>query len=193
MALEHLIEVLRHEADLEVTAVLEAAGTEADAIRSRTEADLAACHTAFLAAREADRRSAVELALGTARRDARRLVLDARARLVERVFGAALARFSDVLTTAQYRAGLAAQLADALECLANRAGVVRCHSELVPELRRLAGTRSGIKVLPDPTISGFKVLSEDGTIMIDGTLEGCLKRREMLIKQDVLAHLEIRS
>jgi vacuolar-type H+-ATPase subunit E/Vma4 len=193
MALEDLIQALRREADEEVAAILAAARTEVNAIHGQSEADLAARRGALQAKQDAERRSAVELALAVARRDARREVLEARARLLDRVFSAARTRFTGALVVAEYRAALPAQLADALGCLGDRPGTVRCHPDLLQELRRLVGNRTGIRVLPDPAVgSGFKVASEDGGVVIDGTLEDRLARLETRIKQEVLAQLETR-
>jgi vacuolar-type H+-ATPase subunit E/Vma4 len=191
MALEDLIQVLRREADAEVAAILAAATTEVDAIRARSETDLASRRSALLAEQEASRQSSVELALAVARRGARREVLEARERLLQRVFAASRARFPDALATAEYRAALAGQLAEATECLPPGRGTLRYHPALKPELRQLVGARGGIRLVPDSSIgSGFGLVSEDGAMEIDGTLEDRLMRLETRIRQQVVADLE---
>jgi vacuolar-type H+-ATPase subunit E/Vma4 len=190
MALDHLIEVLRREALAEVAAIEQAARTEAEAIRTRTEADLAARRDRVLAEREAQRRAMVEQAVAVARRGARRMVLQARERLLGRVLGVARSRFPQVLGLPGYRATLPPQLAEALECLAERPGTLRCHPELRPELKRLAGTRRGVHIVPDPAVgSGFKLASDDGAMEIDATLEDRMARLENRLRQEVLAAL----
>jgi vacuolar-type H+-ATPase subunit E/Vma4 len=190
MALDQLIQVLRLEAEAEIAAIEQAARTETETIRTRTDTDLAAHRDKVLAERDAQRRVIVEQALAVARRDARRSVLQARERLLGRVFAAARGRFPQVLVVTDFRATLPPQLAEALECLADRQGTLRCHPELRQELERLVGTRPGVRIVPDPAIgSGFKLVSDDGKMEIDATLEDRLARLEKHVRQDVLAEL----
>jgi vacuolar-type H+-ATPase subunit E/Vma4 len=191
MALEHLVEVLRHQAEAEVAAILAAAQTEADGLRSRSEVDLNARREALRTALEADRRSAVEVALASARHAARRAVLEARERLLERVFAAARAQFPNALGRPEYHGLLPAQIAEALECLGKREGTLRCHPALHQELERLLGARAGLRLIPDPGIGpGFKLLSQDGAVEIDGTLADRLVRLATRVAVQVFAKLE---
>jgi len=191
MALENLIQVLRREADAEVAAIQAAARAEAEAIRGRCEADLAARRSSFEAERDTIRRSAVELALAAARRDARRAMLEARERLLGRVFAAARSRFPEVLPEAQYRATLPAQLTEAVRCLGERPGTIRCHPTLHQELVPLAGHHRGVRLVSDPALgSGFKVASDDGSVEIDGTMEDRLTRNQDRIRQEVMTAFE---
>ena len=190
MALDHLVEVLRREAQAEVAQIEQAARAEADAIRTRTEADLAARRDRILAQREDQRRLIVEQALALARRGARRSVLLARERLLGRVLAVARGRFPQLLGNPGYRVTLPPQLAEALECLGERPGTLRCHPDIRQELERLVGTPARVRVLPDPSVgSGFKLVTDDGAMEIDGTLEDRLTRLEHRIRQEVLAAL----
>jgi vacuolar-type H+-ATPase subunit E/Vma4 len=191
MALEQLVEALQHQAEAEAAAILSSARTEAAALRSRSEADLTARRGALGAALEADRRSAVEVALASARHAARREVLEARNRLLERVFAAARTQFPDALQRPEYRATLPAQIAEALECLGKRDGTLHCHPALHQELERLLGARAGLRLFPDPAIGpGFKVVSQDGAVEIDGTLDDRLVRLATRVAVRVFAKLE---
>lgn len=190
MALDHLIQVLQREAEAEIAAIELAARTEAETIRARTETDLTAQREKVLAERDERRRVIVEQALAAARRGARRSVLEARERLLGRVLAAARERFPEMLEAAEYRAGLPPQVVESLECLGDRAGTLRCHPGLQQELERLVGARPGVSIVLDPAIgSGFKLVSDDGAMMIDATLEDRLTRLEIRIRQTVAAEL----
>lgn len=191
MALEELLEVLRRDTEAEAAAILADAQTEAGAIVARCDTDLAARRESFQSEQEAVRRSAVELAVAQARRDSRRDMLEARERMLARVFARAEERFPEALRSAEYQAALSTRLNEALDCLAARAGTVRCHPKLEPALTPLLGTRQGIGLAVDPSIgSGFKVTSDDNSVEIDGTLEGRLERTRNRMKQAVMAALE---
>jgi vacuolar-type H+-ATPase subunit E/Vma4 len=192
MALEHLVTTLRREAEAECEAILAAARAEVEAIRARSSADLADRRGAVFAAQEADRRAAVEVALVAARRDGRREVLAARRRLLDRVLAAAGTRFAEALGSPEYQAVLPAQVTEALHCLGEREGALHYHPSLGAALKAAAGKRAGLRLVPDATIgSGFKVLSADGTVEIDGTLEDRLNHQATRIALDVFAQLEV--
>ncbi|MDH4130761.1 MAG: V-type proton ATPase subunit E [Gemmatimonadota bacterium] len=191
MALEKLLEVLRREAEAEVAAIQAAARAEAEASLARCDADLAARRASFETERDAVRQTAVELALGVARRDARRAVLEARERLLDRVFTAARSQFAGVLPRAEYRAGLPGQLDEAARCLGGRGATVRCHPALRKELEPLVGSHPSLRLAADTGAgSGFKVASEDGAVEIDATLEDRLARSQERVRQEVMAALE---
>jgi vacuolar-type H+-ATPase subunit E/Vma4 len=190
MALEELLEVLRRETEAEATAILADAQAEAEAIRARCDADLATRSERLRSEQETIRRSAVELAVAQARRDSRRDLLEARERMLGRVFARAREQFPGALDSPEYQAGLSTRLNEALACLAARAGTVRCHPELEPALAPLLGSRPGVTLTADPSVgSGFKVASDDHSVEIDGTLEGRLERTRDRMKQTVMAAL----
>lgn len=191
MALEHLIEVLRQGTEAEVAAILGAARTEADTIRARNDAEVAERRAREQAAREAQRASVIELALTTGRRTARREELEARQRLLDRVFAAAAATFGAALERPEYRAALPDLVSEAVGCLGGREGTLRCHPTLLRDLKRIVGSRSALRIVGDPAAgSGFKLLSNDGAVEIDGTLEDRLLRRATRLAVDVAARLE---
>jgi vacuolar-type H+-ATPase subunit E/Vma4 len=191
VALEHLIEVLRQGTEAEVAAILGAARTEADTIRARNEGEVAERRAREQAAREAQRASVIELALTTGRRTARRAELEARQRLLDRVFAAAAAEFGAALERPEYRASLPALVTEAVGCLGGREGTLRCHPTLQRELKRIVGARPGVRLVGDQAAgSGFKVMSDDGAVEIDGTLEDRLLRRATRLAVEVAARLE---
>ena len=191
MALEHLIEVLRQGTEAEAAAILAAARADADAIRARNEAELTERRGIQLTAREAQRASAIALALTTGRRAARREVLEARQRLLDRVFAAAAARFPAALDRPEFRAALPALVTEAVGCLGSRAGTLRCHPAIHKQLKGIAGSGASLRITADPKAgSGFKLASVDGAVEIDGTLEDRLVRRATRLAVEVAARLE---
>lgn len=187
MALDHLVAILRHEAEAEAESILAAARGEASAIRARSESELAARRATTRGAREAEQRSAVELALASARHEARRTVFQARDRLVARIFAAIRARLPGALGGAAYRALLPGQVAEALRCLGSRKGVLQTHPAIADLVRAgLAGSTRVKLETQDIVGSGFRLLSADGALEIHATLEDRLTRETPRIALAVL-------
>jgi vacuolar-type H+-ATPase subunit E/Vma4 len=191
MALDTLLAVLLSEAEAEAEAILAAARTEAESIRSRSDAELTERQHRLDLELESERRTAVEFALATARHDARREELLARERMIERVLAAARARFPAALREPGFRSGLPAQVRQGLECLAGRPATFRCHPDLTLDIEPLVSDQPGIQLTPDPaTGSGFSLLSADGALEINATLEDLLHRLDRRVRQEVLSRLE---
>jgi vacuolar-type H+-ATPase subunit E/Vma4 len=191
MALDTLLAVLLSEAEAEAEAILAAARAEAESIRSHGEAEVVERQRRLELELESERRTAVELALAAARRDARREELLARERMIERVLAAARARFPAALRTVAFRSGLPAQVRQGLECLAGRPATLRCHPDLTLDIAPLVADQAGIQLTPDPaTGSGFRLRSEDGALEINATLEDRLQRLDRRVRQEVLSRLE---
>lgn len=191
MALDHLITILRREAEAEASAIHAAAAAEAAAIRDRSEAEVAERRTRVLSVRQRDRAAAVELALVSARQAARREILEARRRVLTRVLEAVRSRLPEALTTAEYLAAFPDQLNEALHCLGARGGTLRLQPALVDRAGPLLASHSSVSVLADAAIgAGFLLQSADGALEIDGTLEDRLDRLSSRIALDVMADLE---
>jgi vacuolar-type H+-ATPase subunit E/Vma4 len=188
MALEHLVEVLRREAEAESAAILAEARAHADTIHKESETEISRRRAAVQAAAEADRRVAVELALVAARRSARKELLEARQRLLDRVFAAARERFPERLGSPDYLAVLPAQVAEALECLGKREGTFRFHPKIRQQVEPLLRDRAGIHPQADSEVgAGFRLTSQDGLVEIDGTLEDRLARLATRAAVEVMA------
>lgn len=190
MALEHLVGTLTREAEAEAAVIRAAAEAEAGAIRARSERACTARRTASGAAREDRRHAAVERAVAVARRVARGETLTARWRLIDRVFTAARANLGGAMERPEYRAALAREVEAALSCLGGRPATVRCHPSLSPVLEPLVRARPGVRVQPDGAVgAGFRAVSDDGSLDIDGTLEGRLASRAPRLAIEVAARI----
>lgn len=178
MALDDLLNALEHEARDEVAARLTAAKAEADAVAAEAEARVTERRAQFVATREAGLRAAAELELVAARRDGRRLVLDARAEMLQAVRQAASAKLPQVEADPRYRALLPLQLTEALRYVGGQDCVVRSSSWLQPILAA-AGGRAGLRVRTEEAQvdgGGFVLEAADGSVRVDMTLDGILDR-----------------
>ena len=201
MSLEHLLAALREDGR---------AQAEERLARGREEARrLAAEAQAARDARRKERLGALEAKLGTASRaretEARRAglarVLDARERLLDRVFDAAARRLREAAARERARPALPWLLSSALAYTGDLPPVVTCAEGPEPKADIPAGVRGGAgsagggepAALPwrrDPDLgAGVRVETEDGSIVVDATLEGRLARRRSRLQIEVLRRL----
>lgn len=192
MGLDHLLEALERDANAQIDQTLAGARAEADRLTA------VATEAVELRRREAtsrgkrDRQQEVDHAVTLARRDARRSILEARARLLERVFAAARAELPAAAAGPAYRAALPSALAGALAAVGGEQAVIRCPEALARDLERLRPSASkSVQVAVDPASgSGFRVVSADGAIEVDDTLESRLDRLRLVLARRVLGQLE---
>ncbi len=187
MALEHLLDELNRRAEGEADALRERGRAEAAAIAAAAEQRTLERRRAALGAREQELRDAAERAVSVARRDARRLELEARGRLIDRVLSAAATRLPAAARTGAFRAALPGRLAEGLACLGDLPATLRCTPGLEDVARATVGGRPGLAVSGDPTVgAGFRIESTDGRLVIDGTLGGQLERERAALALVVL-------
>src|SRR5512144_1121146 len=193
MGLEHLLEALERDADAQVEQTLAQARAEADRITTESAAALEQRCRAAAAARASARVQDVEHAVTLARREARRSLLEARERLLERVFTAARAELPAAAAGPAYRASLPAALSGALAAVGSDQAVIRCPATLAPDVERARPRGStSVAVEVDPASgSGFRVASTDGAVEIDDTLESRLDRLRFILARRVLAQVEL--
>jgi vacuolar-type H+-ATPase subunit E/Vma4 len=127
-----------------------------------------------------------------ARRNARRAILEARARLLDRVFAAARGALPAAASGAAYRTSLAAALAAAITALGDAPAVVHAPAALIGDLERLRPSGGAVTVVADAeTGSGFRVVAADGALEVDDTLESRLERLRPELARRVLARLAL--
>lgn len=177
MALTHLLDALERDARTEIDRLGATARAEADGIRAESATRLG--ERRRLALEELDRQHRYELeqALTAARRAGRRAVLEARQRLLQRVFDAVHGLLPGALGLDSYRRSLPAVLRGALAALGEGPVVIRCTPALRPLLEALERP-AGTSVVSDDTVgSGFRVQATDGSVDVVDTLEERLERR----------------
>jgi vacuolar-type H+-ATPase subunit E/Vma4 len=191
MPLDHLLGALERDGSaqaedllVQARATVAAIAREADELVARRRADV-------LGGRETELRGAAQAALGETRRTGRRAVLTARQRLLERVFGAARGLFFEALASEAYRArALPEHLAEALGAVGDEPAVIRCPETLVPAVRAAVARKKHLTVQGDPAAPpGIRVVTTDGAIEVDNTLEGRLDRLRARLALEVLAKL----
>lgn len=191
MPLEQLLDALERDATAQAETLVADARAAAATIATERETRLARRREDVLGAREAELRGTVEAVLGEARRAGRRTVLEARDRLLDRVFTAARTLFPAAIAGDAYRASLPEHVAEALRAVGDEPAVIRCSEALVPAVQAASGRNKDLTVLGDPTAPpGVTVSTIDGAIDVDNTLEGRLERLRGRLALDVVARLE---
>lgn len=195
MGLEHLLAALERDADAQVEQLFAQARVEAERISTESAAALEQRRRETTCARDSARVQEVEHAVTLARREARRSILEARERLLERVFAAARAELPAAVAGPAYRASLPAALRGALAAVGGDHAVIRCPEALMPALERARpGDSTAVPVKADPAGgSGFRVASADGAVEVDDTLESRLDRLRFVLARRVLAQLELEA
>lgn len=191
MPLDHLLAALERDGGAQAEALLTDARATAAAITREADELVARRRADALGTREAELRGAAEVALGEARRAARLAVLAARQRLLERVFTAARDLFAEAVAGDTYRAALPTHLAEALNAVGDAPVLIRCPETLVPAVRAVVARKKHLTVQGEPAARpGITIVTTDGGIEVDNTLEGRLERLRARLALDVLARLE---
>ena len=191
MALEHLLGTLTREAEAEAGAILAAARAEAEAIRAQGEAARAARRSSVQTARDTDKRAAVALAVAEARRAGRREELEARQRVLDRVFAETRTRLHSLLDAPAFLAALPGRVEEAVACLGSRPGTLRYHRALGQAIGRIAPERAGLRQVVDDDVGpGFRLNSDDGGLVVNGTLDDLLERQIPRLALAIVARLE---
>lgn len=194
MALEHLLAALEREAAERAQALIAGARAESDRIAAAAEERVTRRRRETLGPREAALRATAERTLAETRRAARRAQLEARGRLLDRVFAAARELGPPAVAGDAYRRALPAFLAQALACVGAAPAVIRCSPALARPIRALVATleREGLTVEPDARVgSGFVLTTGDGKISVDHTLEARLARAESRLALEALRALDL--
>jgi len=192
MPLDHLLAALERDGSAQAEALLAEASAAAAAIAREADELVARRRVDRLGAREARLRGAAEAALGAARRAGRGAVLAARERLLERVFGAARDLFPEVVAGEAYRtAAFPTHLSEAVHAVGGEPAVIRCPTTLAAAARAVVAGEKQLTVQGDPAAPpGVTVVTTDGVIEVDNTLEGRLERLRARLALEVLAGLE---
>lgn len=191
MALDHLLAVLQTEAETEAEEILASARQRAEELRARVAAELAQRRARDQQLLEAQQASELALLLVSAHRTARRMELESRERMLARVLDQAQRRLGTLLERPDCHQSIAGQVRQSLDCLALRSATIRVHPRLVETVTGAVEGRSGVTVIADgATGTGFRLTSDDGTLVIDGTLEDRMARMKRHLDQVILAHWE---
>jgi vacuolar-type H+-ATPase subunit E/Vma4 len=189
VALNPLLDALGADAERDIRDIAAAAAAEAAQIRAaararvaqRSELALATCRKELDAERDAQRAAVL--------RESRQAILAARDAFLERVFEAAEAELRGTLLTTRGAASVVGLVREALPYLPP-APIVRCRSDLVEPLQRAIASLGPARLLRDDTLGeGVIVQAEDGSVLIDNTLENRLRWLRPVLSIELLARV----
>lgn len=195
MGLEALLAELDAEAEAERAAVLTEARSKADRIRIESGRAMSHRREERLGAAKAEEERKALAGLAAARSEARRLVLDARRRVADRVCAALEQRIESSASDSEYLARIPGELHAAAMLAPPGHGTVRVAPDLVTYVEqtlskregptdgrgataresrpRVAAARRGLRldVAADPDVaSGFLLVAERGRVVVDASL-----------------------
>lgn len=192
MALDELLAELRRTADATAAAVRADAEAEVARIRAAAATDSAGRRAVALEGVAAAEQNATALALGEARLAAQRVVLEARTRLLDRVFAAALERARSWSWREEDRRQLAERVSAALGFAGGRTAELCCAPDLEAPVRAAAGPAATVR--PDPALlGGFVLQTGDGLLRVDDTLPLRLERQRRTLAQAVMRRVDAAS
>ncbi len=195
MPLDHLLAALERDATAQAERLVAEARATADRLTSAAVEAIECRRGETLGAHEREQRAVVQAALSAARRGARGDVLEARERLLDRVFAAARTALPQALAHPAYRAALPERLAAALACVEEGGeAAVRVPAALAADVRTAVSGNGLMTVRVDHAAgSGFRLATADGTLEVDDTLETRLDTQRPRLARDVLRQLEVES
>jgi vacuolar-type H+-ATPase subunit E/Vma4 len=195
MSLDHLLAALEHDATAQAERLVVEARATAERLTSAAAEASERRRRETFGAHEREQRAVIQAALSAARRAARRDVLEARERLLDRVFAAARAALPQALAHQAYRAALPERLAAALACVEGAGETaLRVPAALATDVRAAVSRNGRVTVRVDQAAgSGFRLATADGSLEVDDTLETRLDAQRPRLARDVLRQLEVES
>lgn len=200
MSLEALLAELDADAAAERDAVLAEARERADVIRTESRRALSRRRRERLGAAEAEETRKALAEMSEARSEARRLVLDARRRLSERVRAEVERRIETSSDDPVYLPRLAHELREAIRLAPSGRAALRVAPELAAHVEEsiahaeesiTRGRSAELDVTPDPDVRfGFLLVADEGRVVVDGTLEARLRLTWPRLAPQVLRELE---
>jgi len=176
MAIDDLLRHLEQEAEESAARIVAEAEREAGEIAERSAGDRDRRRRAALARLDADLASESRRALARVEREARRLVLIARAGVVDRILERAAARLEH-LSFDRYRERLPALVAETLVYLEDSPSTILCPQEALRETAELLAGVAGVAItVAADAAAGVIGRSVDGKVTVDDTLVARLHR-----------------
>ena len=191
MALADLLAALEREAAATAERVIADARAEAARLAAGSSAALDQRRASEVSRVMAVRRAAAEAEVAHARVEGRRLALTARDRLLGRVDRRMREAFPGAVKRPDHLATLGARLAAGFACFDREAAVVgRCPATLVEAVRSAAPGDRPFTVEADPSVgNGFRLVTADGVVEAEDTLEGRYEARRGRLAREALHEL----
>ncbi len=186
---------LRHElrlrAEKTAESLMTSARNEADRIREDAERRIEERRSAVLGKKDRELRDQARQQVAAARHAAMRSVLVAKAQVVERVLEEARSRLPAAAQSEAYRAGLKGEIEDAVAFIGNHRGEVRCSPPLRSAIEEASQGLPHLSVeAADDVGSGFRLLGDEGSVVVDATLETRLERLASTLAIEIHKRLE---
>ena len=188
MALDHLLAALERDAAETADRLVAEALAEASRLDARSTEEVARRREAEVARVAEERRATMEREIAGVRRRSRGEALAARARFLDR-FEAALRReFPTLLARPEYLAELREEIAQGIGSFAGEGGVtVRCPGTLEKGVRNALPKEGRVELAVDEGVgNGFRLVSGDGALEVEDTLEGRLAARRDALAREAL-------
>jgi len=190
--LPELIAALERDVRAEAEAALEGARRSAELCRREGRASRAGRKRAELDALRRELDEAERGGLSEARREARRRVIEARARIIERV----LEQARELVLQGALAEGMREAAPRLLQAAFERVGdgdcLVRCSPELLEATREALRQRAGMSVEPDEAVvAGVIVEAQEGRLVVDATPVALLGARRAHLAVAVAERLRV--
>jgi vacuolar-type H+-ATPase subunit E/Vma4 len=187
MGLTQLLAALEQDAHAAAESVLAAARSTGERVEREARERRERQRSEFAERRDAALAEETERVLADTRRRARARVLEARQQLLERVFAAARDELAQVARRPDFARRIVEELPRARLYLGNGPLIARCRPELA---QRLAESDSHLTVEQDAAAgAGVRLLTPDGAVEVDDTLEGRLERSRPSLTLAILKRL----
>lgn len=190
MALENLVAELEREGESKIAAQLEAARSEAARLEAEARSRRTEHRAQVLRERQLELQHETKQMVAIREREARKELLLARHRLLDRILQRMLELMPEVVQSEPYLASLPGELTSALSYLGPTGGLLRCSHRLSDALQTLVAAERHLKLTEDPALApGFQVTSDDGTVLVDRTLPRRLDLEQARMRLEILQEL----
>lgn len=182
---------LRRSAEGTVESIRAAARADAERLALEADRQLADRRQDVMKDKEAEYRSEARVAVAAERHAAMRSLLAARSALVEGVLRRVNALLPEATRSDAYTSAIGEQLAEALLFVEGDDTMVRCSLHLEAKVREALQARPSVTIEPESDLgSGFMVVGEGGSVVVDGRLESRVTQLRPALAIEIHAHLE---
>lgn len=189
--MDELIAALERKAAERAEAILAEARERAGRIVAEAERELERLEAARLAERERGWRDDAARRFAEVRGEAARRVLEARAEALGRVRERAVATLDEAGESERYLATVPRRLERALGYLDGTEATVRCRPAVADAFRRAGDDLDAVRVAADRRApAGFRLVSGDDRVVVDGALGGDLARRWPELAVEIARRIE---
>jgi V/A-type H+-transporting ATPase subunit E len=191
MGSEALATVVEAEGRARVAAIHAEAAAEADALRANAEREARRRGDEVLVVRERELRADAHARIAEVRVETRRSVLEARQRLLERIFALAREALPSALETPAAQTTLSERARSALERAPAGPIAIRCSPAAMTAVEVAAAGRENVSVERDDALpAGFQLSAAAGALIVDATLERLLDLQRASLAIELMRRID---